>query len=118
MKKHPLLGSKCEPCRHYLSPTVALLNFRAGEVYLFYRSDSRCPGSISLWDQYDKHYGGRLYLESSSRDLQRFVKWHILSLGYRYCRRASRSEFRDYIFALLWSESRSLSPPVSHTCNS
>lgn len=97
-----------------LYPTciVSGVKFHIGEVYLFHCSDSRCPGSSSLWGQYDKHYRGRLYLESSSRDLRIFVKWHILPLRYRYCRRASRSEFRDYIFALSWSEIRSLSPPV------
>lgn len=117
MKQQPLFGPKCGPSGHYFHPTVARLNFRAGEVYLFHRSDSRCPESSSLWGQY-KHYGGRFYLESSSGDLRRFVKWHILPPRYRYCRRASRSEFRDYLFALSWSESRSLSPPSSHTCNS
>ena len=49
MKKHSHFGPKCGPCGANLSPAVAGLNFRAGEVYLFHRSDSRCPGSSSLW---------------------------------------------------------------------
>ena len=69
MKKHSLFGPKCGPCGANLRPAVAGLNFRAGEVYLFHCSDSRCPGSSSLWGQYDKQYLGRLYLESSSHNL-------------------------------------------------
>lgn len=77
MKKHSHFGPKCGPCGASLRPAVAGLNFRAGEVYLFHRSDSRCPGSSSLWGQYDKHYRGRLYLESSSHNLRTFRHWHI-----------------------------------------
>lgn len=104
MKKHSHFGPKCGPCGANLSPAVAGLNFRAGEVYLFHRSDSRCPGSSSLWGQYDKHYRGRLYLESSSHNLRTFRHWHILPEEYRYCRRASRHELRDYISGLIYNE--------------
>ena len=104
MQKHSLFGPKCGPCGVSLRPAVAGLNFRAGEVYLFHRSDSRCPGSSSLWGQYDKQYRGRLYLESSSHNLRTFRHWHILPEEYRYCRRASRHELRDYISGLIYNE--------------
>ena len=65
--------------------------FQAGELYLFHRSDMRCPSNNSLWGQYDKHEQGRLYL---------------------YCRRANRSELRDYVCALFWSEMHNMQPPT------
>lgn len=80
--------------------------FQAGELYLFHRSNIRCPSRNSLWGQYDKHEQDRLYLESSSLDLRTFRKWHVLPSEYRYCRKANRSELRDYFFALSWSEHR------------
>ncbi len=117
MKKYLIHGPKSGPWGHHARHTAARINFRVGEVYLFHRTDCRCPASSSLWGQYDKVCKGRLYLESSSFDLRRFRKWHVLSPRYRYCRRASRSEFRDYLFALAWSESRSLQLSSYHTCN-
>lgn len=85
---------------------VIKMRFRVGDVYLFHRSDIRCPSRNSLWGQYDKHEQDRLYLESSSPDLRTFRKWHVLPSEYRYCRKANRSELRDYFFALSWSEHR------------
>lgn len=101
-----------------LYPTciVSGVKFHVGEVYLFHCSDSRCPGSSSLWGQYDKHYRGRLYLESSSHGLRTFRLWHVLPSEYHYYRRASRSELRDYIFALSWSRIGSLHPPALYSC--
>lgn len=88
--------------------------FQAGELYLFHRSDMRCPSNNSLWGQYDKHEQGRLYLESSCLDLRTFRKWHILPSVYRYCRKANRSELRDYVCALFWSEMHNMQPPTFH----
>ncbi len=96
---------------------VIKMRFRVGDVYLFHRSDIHCPSTSSLWGQYDKQESGRVYLESSSRDLRTFRKWHALPWEYRYCRRASRSELRDYAFALCWSEIRNPAhhpPPVGN----
>lgn len=90
--------------RHHLIKN----RFRVGDVYLFHRSDIFCPSRSSLWGQYDKHEQGRLYLESSSRNLRTFRKWHVLSFAYRYCRKANRSELRDYVLALSWSEKHNM----------
>ena len=38
-----------------------------------------------------------IYLESSTKDFRHFKTWHRLSDRYRYCRRSTRSEFRDYV---------------------
>ena len=46
----------------------------------------------------------RLSLESSSHNLRSFRHWHILPEEYRYCRRASRHELRDYISGLIYNE--------------
>lgn len=91
---------------------VSRTDFRSGELYLFHRSDARCPASGSLWGQYDRQSEGLLYLESSSADLRTFRLWHALPSGYRYCRPASRSELRDYFFALSWYQSRRAQPPA------
>jgi len=61
------LSSDLRGRRGHLYPAciVSEVKFHVGEVYQFHRIDSRCPGSSSLWGQYDKHYRGRLYLESA-----------------------------------------------------
>ncbi|MDE6779080.1 MAG: hypothetical protein K2J51_06415 [Alistipes sp.] len=79
---------------------------KVGELYLFHSKDPQCPASSSLWGIYDKYEYGRLYLESSSRNQRSFRKWHALPKHYRYCRLSSRSELRDYIWNLSYSESR------------
>jgi len=81
------------------------------ELYLFHRSNSSYPTAGSLFGIIDKPRMGISYLESSSRDLRRFRLWHRLPKHYRYHRRASRSELRDYIFNLAWYECRIRSEP-------
>ena len=110
MKKSPLHSPR--PGTHHghsaflfsIAHNALKMRFRAGDVYLFHRSDMLCPSRSSLWGQYDKREQGRLYLESSSLDLHTFRKWHVLPSEYRYCRRASRPELRDYISGLIYSE--------------
>lgn len=75
-----------------------------GALYLFHTTDRLCPSESSLWGVFDKDTHGIISLESSSRDLQEFRFWHRLSRDYRYCRRASRSELRDYITNLTYYE--------------
>lgn len=113
MKKHrttsvPHHGSKGQTSYSLiLFSHVPRTFFQAGELYLFHRSDIRCPSSDSMWGQYDKRSQGRLFLESSSKDdLRTFRKWHVLPSDYRYCRRANRNELRNYVYALSWSEVR------------
>lgn len=78
----------------------------SGALYLFHRSDRRCPAANSLYGIIDKTSDGIIYLESSSRDLRRFRLWHRLPEHYRYHRPASRSELRDYVFNLACYECR------------
>ncbi|WP_418425848.1 hypothetical protein [Alistipes sp.] len=78
------------------------LRFR--ELYLFQRINYRCPAISSLWGIFNDYKEGRLFLESDSRDLWTFRHWHIVPEEYRYCRRASRHELRDYISGLIYNE--------------
>lgn len=84
--------------------TTAQRKLLSGALYLFHCSDRRCPAANSLYGLIDKTSGGIIYLESSSRDLRRFRLWHRLPESYRYWRRATRSEYRDYIFNLAYYE--------------
>ena len=74
--------------------------FISGELYLFHPTDRSCSARGSLFGIFDKIADDILYLESSSSDLIHFRLWHRLPSGYRYCRHASRTELRDYIFDL------------------
>lgn len=86
-------------------------NLLSGELYLFHSTNRPSPATGSLFGIIDKTSDGIIYLESSSRDLRRFGLWHRLPNHYRYYRRASRSELRDYLFNLAWYECRMRSDP-------
>lgn len=121
MKNHnryspPSCKQRGRRIRLYPTTRISGFHFRSGEVYLFHRSDPRCPSSSSLWGQYDKQSGGCLYLESSSHDLRTFRLWHVLPSEYHYYRRSSRGELRDYVFALSWREK--FTHTLYHTGNS
>ena len=73
---------------------------RAGELYLFRRTERAYSASGSLFGIFDKEVSGVIYMESSSSDLCHFRMRHRLPRGYRCSRRATRSELRDYIFNL------------------
>ena len=79
-------------------------SFIPGEVYLFHCTDPECPTDGSLYGIIDKETSDAIHLESSSSDLQTFRHWYRLAEDYRYCRMASRSELRDYIFNLACDE--------------
>lgn len=81
-------------------------HYRAGELYLFCRTERPYPSSGSLFGIFDKEASGVIYLESSSSDLCHFRLWHRLPRGYRCSRCATRSELRDYIFNLACYEYR------------
>lgn len=81
-------------------------HYRAGELYLFCRTERSCRSSGRLFGIFDKEASGVLYLESSSSNLCHFHLWHRLPRGYRCSRRATRSELRDYIFNLACYEYR------------
>lgn len=72
----------------------------SGELYLFHPADHAYPAISSLFGIFDKSDSSILYLESSSSDFIHFRLWHRLPDDYCCCRRASRSELRDYIFNL------------------
>ena len=83
---------------------IETLNFHIGDLYLFHPTNPHCPGVSSLWCIFDKRQNNRIYTESASRDLLTFRLWIALPTHYRYARRATRSELRDYIFNLSWFE--------------
>lgn len=87
----------------------------SGALYLFHRSDRRCPAVNSLYGIIDKTSDGIIYLESSSQDLRYFRLWHRLPRHYRYYRPASRSELRDYIFNLAYYECASIQGGTDRT---
>lgn len=72
--------------------------FSVGELYLFHESNPSCPSSESLWGIYDKRIDSHIYLESSTRDMHMYRIWHMLPATYRYCRKSTRAEFRDYMY--------------------
>ena len=80
--------------------------FHVGELYLFHPNNPHCPSQSSLWGFYDKSKGGIIYLEHSSRNLCNFRLWHPLSRHYRYCRKATRAELRDYMYNMGYSDSK------------
>ena len=80
--------------------------FHIGDLYLFHTSDSRCPSSSSLWGFYDKRINGIIYLEHSSHNLRKFRLCHPLPTRYRYYRLATRSELRDYMYNIGYSDGK------------
>ena len=95
-------------------------NFVIGDLYLFHPTKKYCPSRSSLWGIYDKMEDGIIYLESSSFDLIHFKLWHRLPAGYRYLRRATRRELRDYMYNLGHNDSLSCLPhtnksPIIHS---
>lgn len=80
------------------------IHFRFGEVYLFHRSSRRCEPRTALWGLFDKRSGDDILLECSSADLIHFDTWKRLPSGYRYCRKASRAELRDFTAGMIVAE--------------
>lgn len=80
--------------------------FVAGELYLFNRTDAKCPAAGSLWGVIDKEAEHGIVLESCSLELYDFRYRQALPAEYRYHRRSSRSELRDYTCNLAWWEVR------------
>ena len=105
MKRQLRVPASIEDKQSFSIPRLAPeRQFEIGELYLFHRKNSRCPSISSLWGIFNGYKEGRLSLESSSHNLRSFRHWHILPEEYRYCRRASRHELRDYISGLIYNE--------------
>jgi len=87
-------------------PKAAFPNLRlaVGELYLFHETDPRCPQQSSLWGIFDRIDDRGLRLESATKDLLRFECPCRLPATYRYCRRATRAELRDYVYNLACEE--------------
>lgn len=96
MRKENTSNLKSEDCKHDLQNQ----KFTIGELYLFHRHNPHCPPSGSLWGIYAKTEEGTIHLESSSRGLRHYRIGHSISSDYRYCRRATRAELRDYMYNL------------------
>lgn len=86
-------------------------SFVVGDLYLFHPTKKYCPSRSSLWGIYDKTKGGIIYLESSTLNLRHFSIWHQLPRKYRFSRRATRRELRDYMYNMGYYDSQS--PPFS-----
>lgn len=95
--------------------TTAYHHLLSGELYLFHHTGRSYTSAGSLFGIIDKTSDGIIYLESSSRDLRRFRLWHRLPKHYRYHRRASRSEYRDYIFNLACYECAAIQSGIGRT---
>lgn len=96
---------------HITDPsTEPFEDLESDELYLFHPSDALCPAESSLWGFYDRSEDGVTYLEHSTTDQRHFQLWRKLPDHYRYCRLATRSELRDYMYNLgIWdSKSRLL----------
>lgn len=112
MKRHNSSTSKTEvrtsenSSEKPIQPISASTDFVSGELYLFHDKDPACPAAGSLWGIYDRQEAGKIYLESSCTHPHLFRKWHALPAPYRYCRRATRPELRDYICNLTIFENR------------
>lgn len=75
--------------------------FKIGELYLFHPSDPACRPETSLWGVFDRRAGmNAVWLEVSSCDLIHFRLGGTLPVRFRFCRRASRFELRDFAFLL------------------
>lgn len=88
--------------------------FIQGELYLYHRSDRRCPSESSLWGVFDRIADDSIQLETYSRDLSEFHFWHRLPSVYRYARRATRTELRDYTAGLAYYECGSHEHVIPH----
>ncbi len=99
--------------------TINECNFLAGEIYLFHPADPSCPPEDSLWGMFYEYGDGDVRLESMSCDLRRFVIRQPLPEGYRYCRRATRSELVEYMTALAFAARRGVNskPDRRSGCN-
>ena len=87
--------------------------FIIGDLYLFHPTKKYCPSRSSLWGIYDRTEEGIIYLESSTLDLRHFSIWHRLPEGYRYSRRATRRELRDYMYNMGYGDSRLHHPHIN-----
>lgn len=104
----PKAGGADSASRNLLSDYIAADKFTFGDVYLFHKTNPRCPAGSSLWGVFDKCENGAVYLESCSTDNKEYHNWCRLPEGYMYCRLSTRSEFRRYIFDQTWYESRQI----------
>ena len=84
--------------------TIGNYRFEKDEVYLFHACDPDCPSDSSLWALINDFDGNSLRIESSTTDLQTFVRWKPLPAKYRYCRPATRDELREFATAYAYSE--------------
>lgn len=81
--------------------TIKTCNFRIGDVYLFHATDPRCESRTSLWGIVsDRSADGRICLETSSANLQKYDNWTFLPAEYLFCRLSTRDELRDFAFNL------------------
>lgn len=97
-------------CQQSSNQELCEFTFVIGDLYLFHPTKKYCPSRSSLWGIYDKAEEGFIYLESSSIDLIHFKIWHRLPEEYRYSRRATRRELRDYMYNLGHNDSLSCLP--------
>ena len=103
-----VIGKTDYEVQNRLSDYIAADRFDIGDVYLFHKTDPRCPKGSSLWGMFDKCEDGKVFLESSSRDCEVFENWCRLPDDYVYCRLATRTELHQYVFEQTWCESRQI----------
>lgn len=100
-------------CPQSSNQELCEFTFVIGELYLFHPTKKYCPSHSSLWGIYDRTEDGIIYLESSTLDLRHFSIWHRLPEEYRYSRRATRLELRDYMYNMGYGDSLSRFPHIN-----
>ena len=100
-------------CPQSSNQELCEFTFVIGELYLFHPTKKYCPSHSSMWGIYDRTEDGIIYLESSTLDLRHFSIWHRLPKEYRYSRRATRRELRDYMYNMGYGDSLSRFPHIN-----
>lgn len=79
-------------------------NFRIGELYIFSPNDQWTKTDPLLWGIFDKRTpDGQICLEAFTKDFINFNLWMPLPEEYAFCRLATRSELRDFVFNMsIW----------------
>lgn len=100
-------------CPQSSNQELCEFTFVIGDLYLFHPTKKHCPSHSSLWGIYDRTEDCIIYLESSTPDLRHFSIWHRLPEEYRYSRRATRRELRDYMYNMGYGDSRLHHPHIN-----
>ena len=93
-----------------LNDVKAIESLVAGELYLFSTIGEQSRQQNTLLGVFCDVVDDTIYLESSTHDYCNYSLWHPLPIEYCRFRIATRSELRDYMYALgTWELNEKLS---------